>query len=177
MEPIHSVEYELSSALATEIQRCLLRWELRRGRWQNVPVFLGTLIFTVLVLWLGLQGWILPAVGGGLLCAAALAVAGAVLRRRWTARAALASALVALHTTDRRVRIEFAEERVRLETEFLRGQGAWTELDDVVVFAGFWVLRLSNGGQVVIPASLISPELEAFIRAKAERVMAPVLRG
>jgi len=72
-----------------------------------------------------------------------------------------------LHTTDRRVRIEFAEDRLRMETEFFRGEGAWTELDDVVVFAGFWVLRLSNGGQVVIPGSLVSPELEAFIRAKA----------
>jgi|SRR5438132_3835580 len=177
MQPIHSVEYELTSALATEIQRCLLRWELRRARWQNVPVFLGVLIFALLILWLGLHHWILPAVGGGLLCVAALVVIGAVFRRRWAARAALGAALVALHTPDRRVRIEFGEERVRLETEFFRGEGAWTELDGVVVFTGFWVLRLSNGGQLVIPESLVSPELEAFIRAKAQGARAPVVRG
>src|SRR5205807_2501752 len=105
MEPIHSVEYELTGELAMEVQRCLLRWELRRGR------------------------------------------------------------------------IEFAEERIRRETEFFRGEGAWTELDDVVVFDGFWVLHLSNGGQVVIPQRLVSPELEAFICAKAQRVTAPVLLG
>ena len=69
------------------------------------------------------------------------------------------------------------EDRLRLETEFFRGEGAWTELDDVVVFDRFWVLRLSNGGQVVIPGSMVSPELEAFIRAKAQQVTARVLRG
>lgn len=31
---------------------------------------------------------------------------------------------LALHTTDRRVRVEFDEERVRLETDFFRGEGA-----------------------------------------------------
>jgi len=177
MEPIHSVEYELTGELAMEVQRCLLRWELRRGRWQDAPVFVGALTFTILILWLGLRGWILPGVGGGLLCVVALAVIAALLRRRWAARAAIGTALVALHTPDRRVRIEFAEERIRLETEFFRGEGAWTELDDVVVFDGFWVLHLSNGGQVVIPQRLVSPELEAFICAKAQRVTAPVLRG
>jgi len=177
MQPIHSVEYELTSEMATDIHRCLLGWELRRGRWQDVPVFLGALTFTLLILWLGLHDWILPGVGGGLLCVIVLAVVGALFRRRWAARAAIGTALVALHTTDRRVRIEFAEERIRLETEFFRGEGAWTELDDVVVFDGFWVLRLSNGGQVVIPGPLVSSELEAFIRAKAQGVTAPVLRG
>ena len=177
MQPIHAIEYELTSELATQIQRCLLRWELRRGRWQDLPVFVGALVFTVLILVLGLRGWILPGVGGGLLCVVALAVVVALFRRRWAARVAIGTALVALHTTDRRVRIEFAEDRVRLETEFFRGEGAWTELDDVVVFAGFWVLRLSNGGQVIIPGPLVSPELEAFIRAKAQQTRAPVLRG
>src|SRR5438105_6164664 len=105
MEPIHSVEYELTGELAMEVQRCLLRWELRRGRWQDAPVFVGALTFTILILWLGLRGWILPGVGGGLLCVVALAVIAALLRRRWAARAAIGTALVALHTTDRRVRI------------------------------------------------------------------------
>jgi len=177
MQPIHSVEYELTTELATEIHRCLLCWELRRGRWQDLPVYLGGLIFTVLILYLGLQGWILPAVGGGLLCAVVIAFFVALFRRRWAARTAVATALLALHAPDRRVRIEFAEDRLRLETEFFRGEGAWTELDVVVVFNRFWVLRLSNGGQVVIPGSMVSPELEAFIRAKAQQVTAPVLRG
>jgi hypothetical protein len=86
-------------------------------------------------------------------------------------------AVLALHTPDRRVRVEFWEERVRLEMEFFRGEGNWEELDEVVVFPRFWVLHLSNGGKVVVPAPLIAPELEALIRAKAEQVMAPVRQG
>ena len=124
MQPIHSVEYELTTELATEIHRCLLCWELRRGRWQDLPVYLGGLIFTVLILCLGLQGWILPAVGGGLLCVVVIAFFVALFRRRWAARTAVATALLALHAPDRRVRIEFAEDRLRLETEFFRGEGA-----------------------------------------------------
>ena len=44
----------------------------------------------------------------------------------------------------------------------------------VVVFPGFWLLYLSNGGQILIPGSLVTPELDALIRAKAQQVMAPV---
>jgi hypothetical protein len=177
MQPIHAIEYELTSELATQIQRCLLRWELRRGRWQDLPVFVGALVFTVLILLLGLRGWIQPGFGAGLLCVVALAVGVALFRRRWATHVAIGTALVALHTSNRRVRIELAEDRLRMETEFFRGEGAWTELEDVVVFAGFWVLRLSNGGQVVIPGPLVPPGVEAFIRAKAQQVAAPVLLG
>jgi hypothetical protein len=84
---------------------------------------------------------------------------------------------LALQSPDRRVRLEFSAERVRLETEFFRGEGAWTELSEVVIFADFWVLHLSNGGQILIPAASLSPELEAFIRAKAEEVTAAVRHG
>jgi hypothetical protein len=174
MQPVHSIEYELTSELATEIQRMLLPWELRRGWRRDVPAFLGALAIAGLIIWLGLAGWILPGVGGGLLCLVMLFVMIAVFRRWSSSRATIAIALLALHSSDRRVRIDFAEERVRLETEFFRGEGAWTELDEVVVFPSIWLLHLSNGGQMVVPASLVSPELEAFIRAKAEQVMAPI---
>jgi hypothetical protein len=174
MQPIHSIEYELTSELAAEIQRTLLPWQLRRGWRRDVPLFIGVLLLTALIVWLGVAGWILPGVGGGLLCVLTLFVMGAVWRRWSLSQVAVGTALLALHTPDRRVRIEFDEERMRLETDFFRGEGAWTELDEVVVFAGFWLLHLSNGGQVVVPGPLVSTELDKFIRAKAQQVMAPV---
>ena len=174
MQPIHAIEYELTSELATQIQRCLLRWELRRGRWQDLPVFVGALVFAALIIWVSLEGWILPLVGGGLMCVVMLFVIGAVFRHWSLARGAVTTMLLALYTTDRRVRIEFHDQRVRMETEYFRGEGAWSELKDVAIFPGFWVLYLSNDGHILIPGRLVSPELEALIRAKAHEVMAPV---
>jgi hypothetical protein len=177
MQPVHAVEYELTSELAMDIQRTLLRWELRRGWKRDAPVLLGALLFAALIIGLALQGWMLPGVGGGLLCLVVLFVLAAVFRRRSLSRAALVIPLLALHTTDRRVRVEFFEERVRLETELFRGEGAWIDLDDVVVFPRFWVLHLGNGGTIVVPGAVMLPELEALIRAKAQAVMAPLRHG
>jgi hypothetical protein len=174
MEPLYTVEYELTTELAAHIERTLSRYELRRGWRHDIPGYVAAVVFAALIIWLGLQGWIVVGVGSALLFVLTLLVMGAVWRRLAISRGAAFTALLALHTTDRRVRIEFAEERVRLETEYFRGEGAWTELDEVIVFTGFWALRLSNGGLVVIPAPMVSPELEAFIRTKAQRNMAPI---
>ena len=160
-----------------DIQRTLMRWELWRGWKRDAPVFLGALLFAAVIIGLALQGWMLPGVGGGLLCLVVLFAFAAVVRRRALSRAAVIVPLLALQTTDRRVRVEFFEERVRLETELFRGEGAWTELDEVVVFPHFWVLHLANGGTIVVPGALLVPELEALIRAKAHAVMAPLRQG
>src|SRR5262245_28559246 len=175
MQPLLSIEYELTTEMASSIQRELVRWELRRGRWRDLPLFFGAGLFIALIVWLGLAGWILPAVGGGLACLVVLFVMGALFRRWSASHAAAATALIGLHSMDRRVRVEFADDRVRMETEFFRGEGTWNELDEVVVFPAFWLLRLSNGGRIVLPAANISAELNAFIRDKAAQVSAPVL--
>lgn len=81
MQPIHSLEYEVTTELAAEVQRALAGRELRRGWRRDLSVFFGALVFTALILWLGLQGWILPGVAGGLLGVVTLFVAGALFRR------------------------------------------------------------------------------------------------
>jgi hypothetical protein len=177
MQPIHSLEYELTSELATEVTRTLVRWQLRRGWRRDVSLLAGVMLFAVLIIWLSLRGWILPGVGGGLMAVLMLFALGAVLRRWAMARGAALTALLGLHTSDRRVRIEFSDERVRLETEFFRGEGAWTELDEVVIFPGYWLLQFSNGGHIMVPGQLVSSELQAFIRAKAQQAMAPMCQG
>jgi hypothetical protein len=177
MEPLHLIEYELTSEFATEAQRTLVRWDLRRGWPRDVPVFLCALALGAIIIWLGLTGWISPGVGGGMLCVVTLFALVAVYRRWSKARVASLMALLALGTSDRRVRIEFQEARVRLETEFFRGEAAWTELDEAVVFPGFWLLRFSNSGQIMLPAATVSPALESFIRDRAQEVLAPIHRA
>jgi hypothetical protein len=174
MQPIHSLEYDLTTELATQVQQTLARWELRRGWRRDVRVLAGAGVFAALIIWLGLEGWIAPTVGGGLMCLLMLFALVAVFRRWAMARGAAWTVLLALQTSDRRVRIEFGEERLRMETELFRGEGAWTELEEVVVFSSFWMLRLSNGGQILLPGSAVSSELEAFLRAKALQVMVPI---
>lgn len=174
MQLLHSIEYELTSELAAEIHRRLVRRELRRGWKRDAQLYAGALVFAAMIVWSGLEGWILPAVGGGLLCVVTLFVIGAVFRRWSLCNASTLSAVVAVHTGERRVRLEFADDRVRMETEYIRGEGAWTELDEVVVFPDFWVLYLANSGRIVIPTSMMSAELEALIRLKANEVAAPL---
>jgi hypothetical protein len=171
------IEYELTSVLATDVRQKLLRWELRRSWRRDLPAYVGIFLFAALIIGAGLHGWILPGVGGGLLCLLTLFALGAVWRRRSHAQLAVGMALLAQQTHDRHVRVEFDEERVRLEMEFFRGEGIWSELDEIVVFNSFWTLHLSNGGCIVIPRSLLSPELETFLRGKATAVMADVREG
>jgi hypothetical protein len=174
MQPHHSIEYELSTEMATDIHRALLRWEIQRGWRRDIPTYLGALVFAGLIAWLGLAGWIVPGFAMGLLCVLVLFVMGTVWRRWSLSHAATGMALLALHSPDRRIRVEFDDQRVRLESEFFRGEGAWTELDEIVIFPAFWVLRFSNDGRVLIPASLAVGELEAFVRAQAQQVTAPI---
>ena len=174
MEPIHLIEYELTSELATEVRNTLVRWESRRGWRRDLPYYLGALAFAALVIWLGLTGWISTGVASGLLCLVALFVLIAVYRRWSGAHMASLFALLALGTSDRRVRIEFLEKRLRMETEYFRGEGAWTEFEEAVIFPTFWLLRFTNGGQVMLPAAKVSPQVEEFIRAQALEVDAPI---
>jgi hypothetical protein len=174
MEPIHTIEYELTTDFATEVRRTIVRWELRRSWRRDLPVFAGALVFATLIIGLSLQGWILPAFGGALLCVIVFFAFGAIVRRWSLARGGSLIALLPLHTTDRRVRIEFHADNVRLETEYFRGEGAWTELDEIVVFSTCWLLYLSNGGQILVPSSRLSSELENFLRTKAQEVTAPI---
>ena len=51
MEPLHAIEYELTTEMAADIQRALMPWELRRGWRRELPVFAGALVFAALIIW------------------------------------------------------------------------------------------------------------------------------
>jgi len=162
--------------MAQDIQRTLLRFGMRHGWRRDVPLLLGWGVMAILLGWPVLVGWLPAGVGGALLCLVTLYVLGRIYYRHSLSYTAATTAIVAVHTTDRRVRLEFYEERVRMETEYFRGEGAWTELEEIVMFPSFWALRFSSGGHIVIPAALVTPELRAFLHAKAEHVMAALLQ-
>ena len=71
-------------------------------------------------------------------------------------------------------KLEFHDQRVCMHTEYFRGEGAWSELEEIVKFPAFWSLRFSNSGQIVIPSHLVSPELTTFLHAKAEQFKVPI---
>ena len=65
MEPVHTVEYELTSALATDIQRKLLRWEIRRGWRRDLHLYVGTFVFAALIVGLGWKDGSSPVLAAG----------------------------------------------------------------------------------------------------------------
>lgn len=174
MNPIHSVEYEVTSAWVTQLERELSRWEWRRGVWQDAPQYAAAVIFAGLLVWLVLQGLVLPGVGGGLMALLMFFVLGVVYRRWGASRSAVMTAFLAIHSGERSVRIEFDDQRVRLETGYFRGEGEWSELEQIVIFSDFWILYLSNGGRILLPSARVSSELAEFLRSKALQVMAPI---
>lgn len=177
MEPAHAIEYVLTTEIATEIQRELLRFALR-GWWRkDLPVLLWGVVLALLLALPVMAGWLTPGVGGGLLCMVTLFVLGSLFRRRWHAQAAASTAVIGLYSSDRRVRLEFLDDRVRMETEMLRGEAAWTELDELVEFPSFWSLSFSNGGHVAIPTGHLSADLRSFLENKAREASAPLLRA
>ena len=176
MEPKVALEYVLTTEMATDIQRSLLRFVMRHGWRHDLPLILGGCTFALLLGGLVAAGWLLPAVGGAILFLAALFILCTIYGRRWRAYTAATSAVVALHTSDRRVRIELHEQRACMETEYFRGEAAWSELEELVVFPNFWALRFSNSGHIVIPSALVTPEVKALLEAKAEQVLAVIDR-
>src|SRR5262245_38121136 len=167
MEPLHAIEYELTSELAADVQRNMLRHAARHAWRRELPLLLGWLVFAGLLAWPVVGGWWSPGIGGAVLFLVTLVVLCTVYRRRWQDYAAVMTAVAGFHMANRRVRLEFHEKRLLMETEMFRGEGAWSELDEVIAFANSWALRFSNGGQVVIPAALVTPELKSFLEARA----------
>ncbi len=176
-QELHSVEYELTSEFATKVQRSLAKQKLGRGWRQDLPTFLGAVLLIVLIIILGLKNLLSLAVGSGLIFLVMLFVIGTIYRRLLTAQGASAVALLALQSGERRVRIGFSEKGLRMETDFFRGEGAWTELEEILVFPDYWVFYLANGGQVLLPVSKLTPKLENFLRDKAAGVNAPLKQG
>jgi hypothetical protein len=176
-QTLHTVEFELTEDLVSDFTRLWIDREVYPWR-RTLPQLALAIVLAACIILLGLNGWIAPIVAGGLMLILAFPVGVAMVRRRsmhimatWT------TLFVAQQGGDRRVRVHFGDERIQMETGMGETGAAWKDLDEVVIFPGFWVLRCMPLGQFMVPASALTPEVDAFIRGKAHEVSAVVREG
>lgn len=177
MQTSHTVEFELTEDLVSDFTRLWIDRELYPWR-RTLPQALLAVLLAASIIVLGLNGWIAPAVAGGLMLVLAFPVGMAIVRRRsmhlmatWT------TMLVAQQGGERRIRVHFSDDRIQMETGMGETGATWKDLDEVVIISGYWVLRCLPLGQFVLPAAAVTPELDAFIRRKAAEAGAAVRRG
>ncbi|MBL8799308.1 MAG: YcxB family protein [Planctomycetia bacterium] len=165
-EPL-TVEFEVTDELADRYARRLVeRVVLPGGGWLSRPAFL--VVPLVLLLPLVVGGWLPPA----LYVVLAVLAGGLALmsraRRSFLRGEARASVLAPFEgQTERRLRVVFTDEQIRMEAPDLQSTAAWSDLGQVVVWPDFWLLRLRAGGQFVLPAESVSADLNELIRRKA----------
>jgi len=91
-----------------------------------------------------------------------------MMRRSACQREARASVLAPFEgQSHRRMSVDFSEDRIRMEAATFQSTATWNDVDEVLLWPDFWLLRLRAGGQFVVPAAAISPELGELIRRKA----------
>ena len=176
-QTLHTVDFELSEDLVSDFTRLWIDREVYPWR-RTLPQALLAILLAACIILLGLHGWIAPVVAGGLMLILAFPVGMAIVRRRHMHQMAVwTTLLMAQQGGDRRVRVHFSDERIQMETGMGETGAAWKDLDEVVIFPGFWVLRCMPLGQFMVPAAVVTPELDAFIRHKAEEAGALVRQG
>ncbi|MCI0739738.1 MAG: hypothetical protein L0Y72_11895 [Gemmataceae bacterium] len=67
----------------------------------------------------------------------------------------------------RKVQVRVSEEQISADMGEMNFQAGWAELAAMAALPGFWIIRLRDGGQVVLPVEVLSPELQEFLRDKA----------
>jgi len=174
IETIHEIEFELTDELAEEFARVLVGREMLGGWRRMLPAAVFVILAATAIVLLGLQGWITPAVASVLLLVLAFPVGFAMVRRRYAHQMAMWGTMLPFRGVDRTVRVRFSHERVHMETSVADGGGTWNELHELVIFPEFWLLRFVTGVQIALPRAVLSAELDAFIRRKADEARALV---
>lgn len=177
IQTLHEVEFELTEDQIADYARVLINRDIYGGWKQTLPVALAAILLATWIVVLGLQGWIAPLVAGGLLLVIAFPVGVHLVRRRSMYRIALWATTLAFRGADRTVRVRFTDDRIQMETGMAETGATWRELDEVIIFPGFWLLRCRPEGQFVLPSAAVSAELEALIRGKADEIGALVRHG
>ena len=168
MPDSYSVEYEITDGLAAKYARAVVadRWFFQRfARGFGPPLYLlFALLFAPVLPTLALRlpaGQLLAVVAG--LCLGFWALLCLLMYRH--ARDAL---LLQFHgLPERTVRVTFAPAGITLAAAGLTTDKKWEDIDAIQVYRTVWLFRLRPFGYFVVPDALVSPELEALIRARA----------
>lgn len=174
MPDTHTVEFDVTDELADRYARAVVdRVILPRGGLLSRPAFL--IVPLLLLLPLVALGWLPPAMFALLVLLAAGFVVVGMMRRSVCLGEARAAVLAPFEgQSHRRMRVDFAEDRIRMEAPAIESTASWSDLGEVLLWPDFWLLRLRAGGQFVVPASAISSELGDSIRRKAAEAGAEV---
>lgn len=164
-----AIEYEMTDELARKVARAVVadRQHFRRfSQWVGLPLF----ILTVLLFWptlLVLRDQLSPGV-----IVAVVAIIGigfylllTMLVHRYTYWTVLMPFLGQEH---RMMRLTFSDEHIFMEVGEVSVDRKWKDLEEIQVYADFWLFRLQPGGHIAVPVSALSPELEELIRRKAK---------
>lgn len=192
MEPLGSLEYELTDELAFQIALALFDAQARTVRADIIgkgflhpalPLVIAfvMLLFaqTAVLLWAGesVVAWILFALAClvQLLLLFKFAVYFLPGFSRWYLRRRSVQMIRRLQP--RTIRWTFFENR--LETKSAQSQRSlpWTDLKQVDVLADFWQLQYKSKLQLVVPAAALPGDLQDVVRRKATEVGAPVVNA
>jgi hypothetical protein len=167
MPDTHTLEFEVTDELADRYARTVVdRVILPRTGLLSRPTFL--IVPLLLLAPLVVFGWLPPAMFAMLAVLAAGFVAVGMMRRSVCLGEARSSALAPFEgQLSRRMRVDFSEDGIRMEAPAIQSTATWKDLGEVLLWPDFWLLRLRAGGQFVVPAAAIAPELGEMIRRKA----------
>jgi hypothetical protein len=163
----YTVEYEMTDELADEIVRAVL------SRWKHffrllVYAARGPLVFALFLLLVVVLLRPQLSAGEALAMIALLAAAAILIARLNIYRGArLALLLPYFGGASRTMQVTFAEDGIVLETAGWNVKQDWREIAAVEIHPGLWLVRLRSGGQIAVPAAVLSSELETFLRRRA----------
>lgn len=165
-----TLEFELTDEMADDYARAIVQ-RLSHGEGliprHSFLILLAVVLGSLALLAL-FTGRLPPEVLGGVAFVLALFWFFGWLRRRMHYQEYRWAVLLPFQGLERRtVHVRFFDDQIAMELGDLHFQSGWAELGEIVVLPGFWLLRLREGGQFVIPSRGITSEIEAFLRGKA----------
>jgi hypothetical protein len=176
MQDCYSVEYEMTDDLARQLTRALLsdrRYFRQLARGSGFFLFL----LMVLLFWptiLVIREQLSPGVLIGVV--AILAVVFWLMLRALVYRSTHWAILVPfLGQPERMIRLTISDDHISMGVGEAVIEQKWKEIEQIQVFAGFWLFRLQIGGHFALPVSLLEPGLEELIRRKARETEIDIL--
>jgi hypothetical protein len=173
----YTVEFEMTDELADSIvQAVLADWKhfLRLlAQLARAPGVVALLLLLVVLL-------LRPEMPAAAIVtmAALLGVTAALIARLNVYRSARWAMLLPYYAgAPRTLQVTFAEDGITMDTAGLSGKHPWSAVSAVEVRQDLWLFRLRPDGHFAVPAAVLEPEVQAFLRRRAHEAGAAVNGG